>query len=106
MKRSEIFVALAAGILCFGAGWWTGNGQDHWKIANQASCMANVQIVYVPLSTPPPGTVHGLPYDPRALRLQQISGAFQQIEGCNSVSGLATLDHLVEIRLYAMLDGR
>lgn len=104
MKPSEMVVAVAAGVLCFAAGWWTGNGQDHWKIANQASCMGNVQVIEVPLTPVQPSKIHGILLDPRYLRLQQIGGAFQQIERCNSLSGLATLDPLVEKRLYSMIN--
>jgi hypothetical protein len=97
MRPSVIIAAVATAIICFFAGFVTGNGQDHWKVANQASCVANIQIA----NPGPPRT-----YPHRVIgggREFAISSAFQQIERCDDLSGLATLEPLAAERLNAMI---
>jgi hypothetical protein len=107
MRPSVIITALVAGAVCFAAGWWTGNDQDRWKIAQQSSCIANVRIVDPGpprTSRPQIGVV-----SPRLVTLggrrAAILAAIQQIEGCDSQAGLATIDSLSAQRLNAMMIG-
>ncbi len=106
MKSAVVFTIILAAIVCFAAGWFSGNSQDRWKIAQQKSCVANLQIV-----DPGPPQRHltkGITaVRPRLLtsgRRDAILGAFQQIERCNDLSGLATMDPLTVTRLHAMIE--
>jgi hypothetical protein len=102
MRPGIIIAIVMTTIICFVAGFVSGNAQDHWKVANQASCVANIQIV----DPGPSGASRPRAYGPHLIgggREFAIQGAFQQIERCDDLSGLATLEPLAAARLNAMI---
>ena len=107
MDNVTALAILALAAICFGSGFVLGSAvNDHWKIVEHDNCMATVRVEVPQRPAPCPGCTVGKQFSYEDARRLALSGAFQQLQRCDALAGLATLENLTGGRLDDIINGR